>query len=42
MNGDRVTEGTCAAVNERFQSLLDKATRLSLRLGLPATADWTE
>jgi hypothetical protein len=40
MNGDRVTEGSCAAANEQYQSLVDKATRLSLRL--PAPADWTE
>ena len=42
MNGDRVTEGNCTAINEQYQSLVDKATRLSVRLGLPATADWTE
>jgi hypothetical protein len=41
MNGDRITEAESTSINERYQRLLDEATRLSVQMNLPATADWT-
>jgi hypothetical protein len=40
MNGDRFPGADAKSVNERHRQLLDEATTLSVRLGLPATADW--
>lgn len=40
LNGDRVTAEEARSVNDRHRDLLAEATALSVRLGLPATADW--
>lgn len=40
LNGDHVTETDARSVNDRHRDLLEQATALSVRLGLPATADW--
>jgi hypothetical protein len=39
-NGDSLSEAEARSVSDRHRLLLDEATQLSLRLGLPATADW--
>lgn len=41
MNGDRISTDDMATVNDEYRSLLDEATRLSVGMNLPATADWT-
>jgi hypothetical protein len=41
-NGDRVSDGNSSVVNARYRQLVDEATLESVRLGLPATADWSQ
>jgi hypothetical protein len=41
-NGDRVSGFDSSSVNERYRQLLDAAIQVSVRLGLPATADWLQ
>jgi hypothetical protein len=41
LNGDRIGDDAVTSTNNRYRELLDEATRLSVRLNLPATADWT-
>jgi hypothetical protein len=41
-NGDRVSETDVASLNDEYRQLLDEATRLSVALNLPATADWPQ
>ena len=39
-NGDRISEADVASINDDYRRLIDEATRLSVGLNLPATADW--
>jgi hypothetical protein len=41
VNGDRISDEEATSTNDEYRRLLDEATRLSVRLNLPATADWT-